>query len=63
MAVVDVAAMRESDSQPVDTTPLISTQPLQWQFRPGFQGAGVVTVTLRAPEKAETELTCRRRAK
>ncbi len=60
---VDIAGMRPEECQPVDDKELIATRPLEWRFRSAFPGSADLDVTIRKPEKPETVVTFRRRAK
>ncbi|MCE9581405.1 MAG: hypothetical protein K8T20_02695 [Planctomycetes bacterium] len=63
IVVVDVAAMRPEECQPIDEKELIATRPLVAQFRGKFPGMEDVEISFRKPEKPETVVTFRRRPK
>ena len=63
MVVIDIAGMRPEECQPVDEKELIATRPLAVQFRGRFAGMDQLEVGFRKPEKPESLVTFRRRAK
>ncbi|MBI2921058.1 MAG: YbbR-like domain-containing protein [Planctomycetes bacterium] len=63
VVVIDIAGMGPQECQPVDDKPLFAMCPLVPQLRAKFAGSEEIELSVKAPEKAVTEVTFQRRAK